>query len=155
MILLIKAICVVPDISDSQISYVDLAIRILDTMIQRGSVTAQHRLSELQTLQELLILLSQRSRVPGGPDSTYVDDRSGSVLGGPRTDIDVDQRSIEGISTLTYNIEAVGETGLSSAEMLEVARLLEWENDMAEMLPEETQQQPPWGFFQDVENSSL
>lgn len=131
-------------------------------MIQRGSVTAQHRLFELQVLQELLILLLERSRAPGGPESTDVVSRSGPMPGGPRPDIDIDQSSIEGISAFTSYIDAVGDIGLSSTEMLEVARLLEWGNVLAEMPPEETQQQQqqqPWGVFQDVacyqENSSM
>jgi hypothetical protein len=151
VILLIKTTGLVPDIADCQISYVDIAVLILNTMIQRGSVTAQHRLSELQVLQKLLILLSERSRVPQGPGSTDAVSGSGPIPGDPRTDVDVDQSGIEGISSFTYYVDAVGDTGLSSTEMLEVARLLEWGNVWAEMPSEETQQQQrPWGFFQDV-----
>lgn len=106
-------------------------------------MTAQHRLSELQALQELLVLLSERLRVTGGPESTAFASQSDPILGGPTTEIDVDQSSIEGISTqgisaFTYYVDAVGDIGLSSTEMLEVARLLEWGNVLAEMPPEET-----------------
>ncbi|OJJ78170.1 hypothetical protein ASPBRDRAFT_112450 [Aspergillus brasiliensis CBS 101740] len=153
VILLIKAICLVPDISDCQTSYVDLATRILNTMIQKGSVTAQHRLSELQVLQDLLILLSERSTVLGEPESTDMVSRSGPMLGGARTDVDVDQSGIEGVSAFPYYVDAIGDTGLSSAEMLEVARLLEWGDLSAEMPSEETQQRQDIAC--DQENPSM
>lgn len=102
--------------------------QILRSMIQRGSVPAQYRQSELNTLRQLLRLLEDCSTQSHSNMGTH-----SSSHKRPATEHTQGHNTNDQDSILTNNIfghlgEVTGETGVSSAEMLEVARLLEGRN---------------------------
>lgn len=134
--------------TDNSMPHIEYAEYILDTMIQRGSVPAKHRSSELKVLQELLRLLENRTARtdPAQSVNSVEKDRvpQNHVANG---DI-VTEQGLDGASFSQY-ANAMGDTGLSPDEMLEVARLLEWGNTFPEASMTMPQEQL-WDIFGDT-----
>ncbi|CAG8113139.1 unnamed protein product [Penicillium salamii] len=115
VLLLIKSICPFPEISGYDMPQIELSKKVLNSMIERGSVPAQFRQSELETFQQLLGLFEdQDDQNPSLPEEFSVQDETHP------------DRSFEETSSFSQFVDAVGDAGLSPSEMLEIARLLEW-----------------------------
>ena len=134
--------------TDHSMPHIECAEYILDTMIQRGSVPAKHRNSELKVLQELLRLLeNQTARVNLAQSSHSANLDAAQHDSTVNGDI-VNDQSLDAAS-FSHHVNAMGDTGLSPDEMLEVARLLEWGN----IFPEESMSMPQeqlWNIFGDT-----
>ncbi|KAJ5499316.1 hypothetical protein N7453_008367 [Penicillium expansum] len=115
VLLLIKSICPFPEISGYDMPQIDRSKEVLDSMIERGSVPAQYRQSELEIFQQLLRLFGEQDDQNLVPPEEVVFQDDAHQNG-----------SFEETSTFSQFVDAVGDAGLSPSEMLEIARLLDW-----------------------------
>lgn len=101
---------------------IDMSQTLLNTMVQAGSVTARHRLSELNTLRELTFLLKHQQSEALDPMLAPVPSRGDvmTMLQSPAA------------YELCVPANAVGAVDLAPDEILEMAQLFEWDN----MFPE-------------------
>lgn len=102
-------------------------------MIQQGSIPAQDRYSELQTLQQLLdLLVTQRAQ----SGAVFPDQAEASELP-VQENFEPNFNQIDAPPDdqphFSYFEDQVSDTGLSSSEMLEIARLL----DLGDLFPED------------------
>ncbi|KAF7520316.1 hypothetical protein PCG10_009235 [Penicillium crustosum] len=94
---------------------IDRSKEVLDSMIERGSVPAQYRQSELDIFQQLLRLFGdQDDQNPALSEEVGVQDDAHH------------NESFGETSSFSQFVDAVGDAGLSPSEMLEIARLLDW-----------------------------
>lgn len=94
---------------------IDRSKEVLDSMIERGSVPAQYRQSELDIFQQLLRLFGdQDDQNPALAEQVTVHDDAHH------------NESFGETSSFSQFVDAVGDAGLSPSEMLEIARLLDW-----------------------------
>lgn len=115
VLLLIKSICPFPEISGYDMPQIDRSKEVLDSMIERGSVPAQYRQSELDIFQQLLRLFGdQDDQNPALSEEVGVQDDAHH------------NESFGETSSFSQFVDAVGDAGLSPSEMLEIARLLDW-----------------------------
>ncbi|CRL18099.1 Fungal transcriptional regulatory protein, N-terminal [Penicillium camemberti] len=115
VLLLIKSICPFPEISGYDMPQIDRSKEVLDSMIERGSVPAQYRQSELDIFQQLLRLFGdQDDQNPALAEQVTVHDDAHH------------NESFGETSSFSQFVDAVGDAGLSPSEMLEIARLLDW-----------------------------
>ncbi|KAJ5411099.1 uncharacterized protein N7487_005458 [Penicillium crustosum] len=103
------------EISGYDMPQIDRSKEVLDSMIERGSVPAQYRQSELDIFQQLLRLFGdQDDQNPALSEEVGVQDDAHH------------NESFGETSSFSQFVDAVGDAGLSPSEMLEIARLLDW-----------------------------
>lgn len=132
MILLIKAIKPFHGIPEGDATQMECVGQIFNAVIQRGSVPAEYRHSELKVLHELLSLLALQTGSSNEPMSTLSMAPRISPQRAVREGFGAEADEIESHASFSQFVDAMGDTGLSSSEMLEVARLLEWGDVFAE-----------------------
>lgn len=126
MILLIKAIKPFHGIPEDDATEMECVGQIFNAVIQRGSVPAEHRHSVLKVLHELLSLFALQTSASNESTSTVSEAPRISPERAVREEIGAEADEIEPHASFSQFVDAMGDTGLSSSEMLEVARLLEW-----------------------------
>ena len=101
---------------------IDMSQTLLNTMVQAGSVTARYRLSELNTLRELALLLKHQQSEAPGPMLAPVPSRG---------DVQTMLQSPPAYE-LCVPANAIRAVDLAPDEILEMAQLFEWDHMFSE-----------------------